>query len=94
MAGAVPAGMVNKPAGLIVRPVMPPSAVIEGVTSVVRKAAPFNVSLVYTVAVVPPVALFIGAAEKSSSLATIAAAVTTTVTLAVSQFVGLRASQI
>ena len=73
---------------------MPPFAVIDGVTAAGTKAAPFSVSLVNTVAVVPPDTPFTGAAEKSSSLATIAAAVTTTVTSAVSQLVAFRTSQI
>ena len=94
MAAGVPAGMVSVPLAFMVTPVSPPVAVIEGSTAAGAKAAPFSVSLVNTVAVVPPAKPFTGEAEKSSSLATIAAAVTTTVTLAVSQFVGLRASQI
>ena len=94
MAAGVPAGTVSVPLALIATPVRPPSAVIEGVTSAGTNGAPFNVSLVKTVAVLPPASPLIGEAVKSSSLATIVAALTTTVTLAVSQFVGFKTSHI
>ena len=56
-------------------------------------ATPFNVSFDKTlVKAVPPVYPFIG--EPLSFTASIAAAVTGTVTIAVSQFVGLTISQI
>ena len=90
----MPAGIVSVPLALIVRPAMPPFAMIVGVTAAGRNAAPFSVSLVYTVAVLPPAMPLTGEAEKSSSLATIAAALTTTVTSAGSQLAGFNTSQI
>ena len=94
VAAGVPAGTVSVPLALIATPVSPPVAVIKGVTAAGAKAAPFSVSFVNTVTVVPPACPLTGKAEKSSSLATIVAALTTTVTSAVSQFAGVATSQI
>ena len=57
-------------------------------------ATPLSVSLVVTSPALPPVCPVIGVALKSSSLATRAAASTTIVTVAVSQFVGFKFSHI
>ena len=57
-------------------------------------APPFKLSLVNTLAVLPPLAPFTGVPLKSSSTASIGAAPTVTVTVLVLQLVGLSCSQI
>ena len=78
----------------MVTPVNPSGSAIEIVISPSSTATPFKVSLVVTSPAFPPFWPKIGVALKSSSLATRAAGFTTIVAVPVSQFPGLRFSQI
>jgi hypothetical protein len=82
------------PSGFIVRLPEVGVGAVPGVsvTSAGFTGAPFSVSLTRTEAVVPPVTP--STAAKLSSTASIGAAATVTVMVAVSQFVGFSASQI
>ena len=92
MPGTVEGGTVKVPLAVIASPVSPPFETSVGVTRAGTKAAPFSVSLVNTVAVLPPATLN-GTAVKSSFTASITGS-TTMITVAVSQLVGFATSQI
>ena len=86
MFDGVPVAIVIVPSGFNVNPVG--TVIGVRVTSTGFKIGPFNVSLSSTLGVVPP----LGTGPKTSSIASIAT--TTTLAVAVSQFVGFNTSQI
>ena len=85
MPGVEFAGTLIIPSLSMVTPVKPPSELIECVRSASFTATPFKVSLEVASPASPPKVSLIVTPEKSSSLATIAGALTTTTAVAVSQ---------
>ena len=87
-------GIINVPSLSMVTPFNPSGSTIEIVISPSSTATPLSVSLIVTSPALPPVCPAIGVPLKSSSLAVIVAAFTSTVMLAVSQLPEFKFSQI
>ncbi len=90
----MPAGTVITPLSEITSPAIPSASTTVIVVCAGLTVAPFRRSLVSTLPATPPTKPFSGVAEKSLSSARITGGATTTLAVAVSQFVGLSLSQI